>query len=247
MSIPKEFTAEYYDEAYFATPKGKKFRRPDGSINGWSYENPTGEWLGCEPVVKAWKKIFNPKNALDCGCGRGTFVAYMRDVGIEAYGFDYSEWAVSEGRYPRCRPEWLRLHDATKRWPYKDNEFDLVIALDFFEHLYLDDIPFVIDEMYRVARKWVFLQIAIVGGGSGFGTHEKGYILERGEPVPVELEANTVAGHCTVVDKGAWEEWLNRDCAIPRRDMVQWFISLVDPNVISNWLKNAILVYEKLE
>jgi len=113
--IPREFTAEYYDEEYFAgTRGGKRFRRPNGSIAKWSYFNPEGEWLGCKPIVEAWKTIFNPKKALDVGCGRGTFVAYMRDVGIEAYGFDFSKWAIGEGRYKRCKPEWLKLWDATK-------------------------------------------------------------------------------------------------------------------------------------
>jgi SAM-dependent methyltransferase len=244
--IPKEFSASYYNRKYFADKKGKKFRRPNGTINHWGYRNPKAEFLGAREIVKAWKTIFNPRNALDAFCGRGTFVAYMRDFGIEAYGFDFSEFAINNP-YPRCKREWLKLHDGTKRWPYGDKEFDLVVMLDAYEHLYVDDIPFVIDEMYRVAKKWVFLQIAVAGSGGLQGENEKGYILKKGEPVPVELEGCAVAGHCTVVTRQTWESWLDRDCVIPRRDLVQWFCGLVDPHIISNWLKNAILVYEKLE
>jgi hypothetical protein len=245
--IPSVFDASWYDEEYFVGSKGgKKFKRPNGTVAQWSYYNPEAEWLGCKPIVKAWKQMFNPTNALDAFCGRGTFVAYMRDFGIEAYGFDFSEFAINNP-YPRCKREWLKLHDGTKRWPYGDKEFDLVVMLDAYEHLYIDDIPFVIDEMYRVAKEWVFLQIAVAGSGGLQGEDEKGYILKRGEPVPVELEANAAAGHVTVQPASFWYEKLDRDNVIFRRDLVEYFKALIPREVIRNWIQNLILVVEVLE
>lgn len=246
--IPKRgFTPKYYDSEYFAGGEGgKAFRGANGKVQRWSYYNPEGEWLGCEPIVKAWKEMFSPVRMLDVGCGRGTFVAYARDVGIQAEGFDFSEWAVKEGRYKRCRPEWLRVHDATRPWPYLDSSFDLVTALDFYEHIYQEDLEFVIGEMYRVAKRWVFLQIATVGGGSGYTTHQEGYVLKKGEPVPVGLEGCAVAGHVTVCSSEWWYDRLDREDWLPRRDMVQWFCSLVDPAVIKNWLANSIIVLERI-
>jgi hypothetical protein len=245
--IPNVFGSTWYDEEYFKGEKGgKKFRRANGSLAQWSYYNPNGWWEGCRPIAKAWKTMFNPKNMLDVGAGRGAFIVAAREVGIEACGFDFSEWAVSNP-CPRCQKEWLILHDATKPWPYKDKSFDLVVALDFYEHLYLDDIPFVVDEMYRVAKKWIFLQIAIVGGGSGYAIHEKGYILRRGEPIPRELEGNLVAGHVTVCPSEWWLDKLDREDVIARRDMVEWFYVLTPEEVTVNWRKNLVLVLEKLE
>ena len=244
--VPNTFSASYYDYKYFADSKGKRFRRPNGSIEYWGYRNPQGEWGGCKPIVEAWKKIFNPRNALDVGCGRGTWVAYMRDLGIEAFGFDFSEYAINEGRYPRCKREWLRLHDATKPWPYKDKSFDLVVALDFMEHIYESDLNFVIDEMYRVARKWVFLQIAVAGTGGLQGRSENGYILRKGEPVPVELEGCAVAGHVTVQQPSFWYERLDRENVVFRRDLVEYFKTLVPSEVIRNWLENLIVIAEVL-
>lgn len=245
--IPKTFTADYYDADYFKTPKGKKFLRPNGTVDAWSYSNPDGESEGCRFIAEAWKTMFNPKNSLDAGAGRGTMVAYLRDVGVEAYGFDYSKWAVNDkGRYPRCKQEWLRLHDCTKPWSYKDGEFDLVSALDLMEHLYLPDVDFVVDELYRVTGKWAFLEIAVVGGGDGFGhRYDNGYILKKGEPVPIEREGNAVAGHVLVQPEFWWEEKLDRDGWQLRRDMVNWFVSLTPEPVIRNWLQNSILVYSK--
>jgi len=245
--VPEEFTADYYDRFYFADERGKAFRRPNGTINHWGYRNPEGEFLGAKEIAEAWKTIFQPKNALDVGAGRGTFIAYMRDVGIKAEGFDFSEWAVGEGRYKRCRPEWLRLHDATKPWPYKDKSFDLVVALDFYEHIYEEDLNFVISEMYRVAKKWVFLQIAVAGTGGLQGRSEKGYILKKGEPIPVGLEGCAVAGHCTVCSEEWWYERLDHEDWVPRRDMVNWFVALVPNEIISNWLKNSVIILERME
>jgi len=244
--IPKVFTAEYYNSEYFSGMKGgKAFCRPNGSIQKWSYFNERGEFLGAKDIAKAWKEVFNPKTMLDVGCGRGTFIAYARDFGIEAVGFDYSKWAV-ENRYPRCKREWLKVHDATKPWPYEDKSFDLLTILDFYEHIYVDDLDFVISEMYRVAKKWIFLEIATVGGGSGSGIHEDGYILKKGEPIPIEREGNAVAGHVLVQDKAFWFDRLDRDDVLFRRDMAEWFYSLVPEEVTVNWRKNLVVIVEKI-
>ena len=245
--IPEKFDEKYYDRDYFQTPEGKKYRDAGGSTHGWSYANPTGEFTGAESIAKAWKKVFEPRNMLDVGAGRGTFIAYARDAGIEAEGFDFSSWAISdEGRYPRCKAEWLRLHDATEPWPYEDDSFDLVVALDFYEHIYEDDLDLVIAEMYRVASKYIFLQIATVGGGSGATIHETGYVMPKGEKIPMALEGCAVAGHVTVKSGAWWLERLDHEDWMPRRDMVQHFCSLVDPAIIHHWMLNSIIALEKL-
>jgi len=233
------FNGDYYDEKYFADPHGKRFNTGE-TIETWGYRNPSGDWAGCFDIVQAWKNLFNPKTMLDVGCGRGQFVAYAREAGIEAYGFDFSRWAVNEGRFYRCKPEWLKLHDATKPWPYKDKSFDLVTAIDFYEHIYAEDLDFVIGEMLRVAKRWVFLQIATTKKG------EEGYILRKGEPVSFK-ERRTWAGHVTVCSEEWWRKRLKREGWRFRDDLVKKFIDLIpDKRVIHNWLLNSILIMERV-
>lgn len=234
------FGKEYYDNDYFAVKDGKKFMNPGGNEGAWSYANPLGEWEGCGPVVEAWKQVFKCKTLLDAGCGRGTFIAYARDIGIEATGFDFSEWAVSH-LYTRCEGSWVSCKDATKPWGYPDKSFDLVTILDLMEHLYMDDISPVIDEMYRVSKKYVFLQIATAGNEIENGK----YALSKGEPVPPEREGTAVAGHVTVQDRMFWVDRLKRSGWMIRDDMVLEFIRLCPCNVISNWLKNTIIIMER--
>ena len=199
------FTSEYYDKKYFADKQGKEFNLPDGSKEYWGYLNITGEFIGAKEIAEAWMEMFHPDKMLDVGAGRGTVIAYAREAGISAEGFDFSDWAVGdEGRFERCKKEWLIHHDATQKWPYRDNEFKLVAALDFFEHIYEEDIDFVISELYRVSSKWVFLLIATVDG-----IREKGYILKKGEEIPW-ADRRTWAGHCTVETEDWWIERLYR-------------------------------------
>jgi len=238
-----EFTSSWYDYDYFANPEGKEFRRANGSIERWGYRNPEAEWRGAEEIVKAWKTIFKPKNLLEFGAGRGTMIAYARDVGIEAEGFDFSEWATSdEGRYARCRREWLKCHDATKPWPYPDDSYDLVVGLDVMEHIYESDLDFVISEMYRVARKYVFLEIATVNG-----VNEKGYILKKGEPIPLATDGRTWAGHTTVLTEQDWVNRLENEEWWRRRDLENWFVGLVPEPVIHNWLLNSIIILSTVD
>ena len=235
----KKFTPEYYDSKYFADEKGIEFTLPNGRKEYWGYLNPKGEFLGAQEITEAWKKMFTPDKMLDVGAGRGTVIAYARDAGIDAVGFDFSEWAVGdEGRYEKCNKEWLIQHDATEKWPYEDNSFPLVIALDFCEHIYDDDIDFVISEMFRVSSKWVFLLIATVDG-----IKETGYHLKKGEDIPWE-DGRTWAGHVTVDTEEWWIERFYRDDVFLRRDMVNWFVSLVNPSILTNWLQNSILIME---
>lgn len=251
--IPNEFTANYYNITYYVTLNGKKFRREDGTECGWSYANEFGEWYGCRPITEVWKNIFGlsgNSKTLDVGCGRGTFIAYLVDLGINAEGFDFSEFAVNN-LYPRCPKERVRRFDATLKWPYQDDSFDLVTVLDLFEHIYDVDIDFVIEEMFRVSRKFIFLQIATIGGGSGSGIHDGSYILKRGQEVPLRLQGMAVAGHVTVQTKEFWINRLRKNMDNDntfrfRNDLVGEFIKSVPKEVIANWVKNTLIIMEKL-
>jgi len=240
----REFTSEWYDEKYFSDPEGKRFVMEDGSVRYWGYRNPTGWWEGCVPIARAWKAIFNPRTLLDVGCGRAQFVLACRKAGMEAYGFDYSEWALTEGLVEGCDRGWVRLHDATKPWPYEDGSMDVVVCLDTLEHIYEEDLEKVIGEMYRVSSRWIFLEIATVDG-----VRERGFILHRGEPIPLETDPRTWAGHVTVCTEAWWYDRLEEHDRLgewmPRRDLVNWFRALVDEEIIRNWV--TIIVMERIQ
>jgi len=81
---------------------------------------------------------FNPKTVLDAGCAMGYLVEALRKRGVEAYGFDISEYAISkvdESIKPYCL-----VHSITENLP--DNfpkKYDLIVTIEVLEHLFPED------------------------------------------------------------------------------------------------------------
>ncbi len=107
----------------------------------------------CGPIAyensKNWMEFFgniadhiirdiNPKTVLDAGCAMGYLVAALRDRGVEAYGIDISEYAISmvrEDIKPYCF-----VGSLTERLPQNmPQRYDLVISIEVLEHLYAED------------------------------------------------------------------------------------------------------------
>jgi SAM-dependent methyltransferase len=74
------------------------------------------------------------KTALDIGCNTGALVKAFKNFGIEAYGVDVSQIAVSH--VPQELKDQITLLDVTQdRLPFENEKFDLITMLDVAEHL----------------------------------------------------------------------------------------------------------------
>lgn len=108
---------------------------------------------GCGPIPyeepEHWVQFFgmiadrivadlNPKTVLDAGCAMGYLVAALRDRGVEAYGVDISDYAISmvrEDIKPYCK-----VGSLTEKLPEElPQHFDLVVTIEVLEHLYAED------------------------------------------------------------------------------------------------------------
>ena len=77
----------------------------------------------------------NPKTVLDVGCAKGFLVEKLRDRGVEAYGIDISEYAISSVREdikPYCKV-------ASIAEPLEE-KYDLVVCIEVLEHLSTEDL-----------------------------------------------------------------------------------------------------------
>ena len=108
---------------------------------------------GCGPVPyevpEHWVKFFGmiadhivsdlrPMTVLDAGCAMGYLVAALRDRGVEAYGIDISEYAISMVRDDI--KQYCVVGSLTEDWPDElPQHFDLVITIEVMEHLYAED------------------------------------------------------------------------------------------------------------
>ena len=77
---------------------------------------------------------------LDVGCGKGFLLYEIYKIlpKISIKGFDISKHGINQAK-KEIRED-LILHDAKKKFPYQDKEFDLVISLATLHNLKLKDL-----------------------------------------------------------------------------------------------------------
>lgn len=108
-------------------------------------------------VVKWIVNNLNFSNVLDVGSSSGGAVGLIESFipNIKAYGLDISPTAIlmgnALGREMVC--------GSALNLPFKNNSFDLVISSDTLEHIAPEDIDRVIDNIVRVSKKYIFMQI----------------------------------------------------------------------------------------
>lgn len=111
-----------YDSEYYDTPG----RLGPGT---YSLENP--HWfrfysLAADEIVR----VLKPWTFLDVGCAKGFLVECLRNRGVEAYGFDTSEYALSQVRAdmkPYC---WVgSIADSLTK------DYDVIACIEVCEHL----------------------------------------------------------------------------------------------------------------
>ena len=140
MSKPPstENPASVFDETYF-------MRGPSTGVS--NYENYT--WrpeltIPMAGVIKRYLRIRDGETVLDFGSSRGFLVRALREIGVNAYGYDISKWAIAN-----CDPH-VR--------PFVSNEvpahtYSWCIAKDVFEHMsqaQLEDmIPTLLARVYN--------------------------------------------------------------------------------------------------
>jgi 2-polyprenyl-3-methyl-5-hydroxy-6-metoxy-1,4-benzoquinol methylase len=87
-----------------------------------------------EHIARTLVKYFRIHTALDIGCNTGSLVKAFKDLGIEAYGVDVSQAAISNA--PKELRGQLCCLDVTRdRLPFEDEKFDLITMSEVVEHL----------------------------------------------------------------------------------------------------------------
>lgn len=124
----------------------------DRRINYGGYRYMEGRW---EKVAKAMADHYGLKagdRVLDVGCGKGFLMFDFTKVvpGIEIYGIDVSEYAVSNAK-PEIKDK-IQVANANSL-PFDDNYFDFVYSLNTLHNLHCYDLDLAIREIQRVGKK----------------------------------------------------------------------------------------------
>ena len=109
---------ELYDESYFKHGCGIPYQRDDHWLTFWG---------------KIAERIINdiqPSSVMDAGCAMGFLVEKLREGGVEAYGFDVSEYAISQVH--ETVQEYCGVGSVSE--PF-DRNYDLITCVEVLEHI----------------------------------------------------------------------------------------------------------------
>jgi SAM-dependent methyltransferase len=142
LLVPQPDLGGLYDAHYYRT-----FGAPLGG------EGPGDEfWRTFAGIVAdGIVKELQPSTVLDAGCGRGFLVAALRDRGVEAYGMDFSSYAIEHGRED-IRP-FCWQGSITEPLPRR---YDVITCLEVVEHVPAADAGRAIEVLCAAADDIVF-------------------------------------------------------------------------------------------
>lgn len=103
---------------------------------------------------------------LDYGCGPGNYVRALRMIGLIAFGFDISTWAV-ENADPIVR------HYLSNHLRFQPLSYDLVFSKDCLEHLTEAELNTTIPTLCEMARKKLFFIVPLAKERDGPYVHPK--------------------------------------------------------------------------
>ena len=102
-----------------------------------------------EKIIELIKEPLKNKKILDIGCSGGEFGVYLRKRGAHVTGVDISSKFINEAKKNLDKAHKVDLNDG--KLPFKNNQFDLVIASEVLEHLFRPNR--IIKESKRVIKK----------------------------------------------------------------------------------------------
>jgi ubiquinone/menaquinone biosynthesis C-methylase UbiE len=119
-------------------------------FGGYKYD---GRWKSVAQTIIKEYALSNNSSVLDVGCGKA-FLLYeikMLLPDIRIVGFDISKYALLHAKEEI--KEYLFEHKAQELYPFKENEFDLVLSLNTLHNLKIYELKTALQEIQRVAKE----------------------------------------------------------------------------------------------
>ncbi|MEZ5342992.1 MAG: class I SAM-dependent methyltransferase [Acidimicrobiales bacterium] len=110
--------ASEYGADYYASHCGEAYERSDLWLNQFGHV--------ADRIIAA----LQPRKTLDVGCAHGFLVEALAKRGVDAFGIDFSEYAISQVH--ESVADSCRVASATE--PIEDT-YDLITSIEMLEHL----------------------------------------------------------------------------------------------------------------
>ena len=139
MLIAKQYEEDYWDG-------NRRY-----GYGGYKYL--PGRWKPVAEELIQKYNLTNESKVLDVGCGKAYLLYEMKLLlpDLEIKGFDISEHGLKQAM-EELRED-LFIHKAQERFPFEDNEFDLVISLGCLHNLRIFELETALQEIERVGKE----------------------------------------------------------------------------------------------
>ncbi len=148
--MPFRIDASFYDKDYYLGKKGEYKRYSQPWLRNLLF-NLANFYRAL--LIKLYLK---PRKLLDVGCGTGVLVKHLRNMGVDAYGVEISNYALEMA--PEEVKPFLKKGDIT-RLPFEDNSFDTVVTFDVLEHIERSKLKKAVKETIRVSSRYILHKI----------------------------------------------------------------------------------------
>jgi len=131
------------------------------------------------------RDVFQPKKALDLGCGPGALMHLLWELGVNVEGIDFAESSLHIAT-PQVRDR-IAIGQVTDPSLKPANAYDLVICREVLEHLTVLQVRQTVANMVRMASRFI-------------------YVTTRFHPAPVNLldfttQFDVDPSHITLLNK----------------------------------------------
>ena len=139
MKVAKKFEEEYWDG--------------DRRFGYGGYKLLPGRWKPLAEKLINQYNLTNKSKLLDVGCGKAFLLHEIKNIlpEISITGVDISEHAIKE--VPDNIKKSVKVFDARNKFPFKDNEFDLLISINTLHNFKIHDLKLSLQECERVAKE----------------------------------------------------------------------------------------------
>jgi len=117
------------------------------------YKYIPGRWKPVAEMLIKNYNLTNNSNVLDVGCGKAFLLYEMKLLlpNLKIVGFDISKHGLDQAKEEIKKD--LFIHRAQEKYPFKDNQFDLVITLGCLHNLRIFELKTALSEIERVGKQ----------------------------------------------------------------------------------------------
>jgi SAM-dependent methyltransferase len=101
------------------------------------------------------KEVFQPRLALDLGCGPGALMHLLWEIGVNVEGIDFAESSLALAT-PEVRDR-ITVGQVTDSTLKPANAYDLVICREVLEHLTVLQVRQAVANMVRMTSKFIYV------------------------------------------------------------------------------------------